>query len=160
MSLLLILLSHRLGPSNCAIAEPPGYVHAMIEATWQPNAISVTPRGRYNDKATGQAVGASAQASEDGKTVVVRLTNMGETAATAELVVPGFSGGASKPTSWTLQSPGDKDGANPPSDPTKISPQRGTVGVGDGRAQSGDTVQLPPFSYVVVEYGGASRDII
>ena len=79
----------------------PGYVHSMIASTWQPNGLSVTPRGRFG---SGLApVGASAQASQDGKTVVVRPTNSGDSAATAELVVPGFSG-VSKPTTWTLQS--------------------------------------------------------
>jgi hypothetical protein len=104
-------------------------------------------------------IGASAQASNDGKTVVVRLTNMGMSATTVELVVPGFSGGA-KPVTWTLQSVGsdgkvDKDGANPPADPTKISPQKGgadDVLIGQGVAHGGDTVLVPAFSYVVVEY--------
>ena len=138
--------------------QPPGYVHAMIEATWQPNAISVSPRGRYNGPSQ---IGASAQASDDGRTVVVRLTNMGNTAATVEMSIPGFSGGSSKPSTWTLQSPGNKDGANPPSDPTKISPEKGAVrvGVGEGQEKAGDTVALPAFSYVVVEYGGASKEM-
>ena len=139
------------------LVQPPGYIHSMIASTWQPNGLGVTPRGRYNQAA--QLLGASAQASEDGKTVVVRLTNMGDSATTAELVVPGFSGVA-KPTTWTLQSvvaggKVDKDGANPPGDPTKISPQKGAakVGMGEGVAQGGDTVEVPAFSYVVVQYG-------
>ena len=50
----------------------------------------------------------------------------------------------------------NKDGANPPGDPTKISPQKDAVRVGLGLgAQGGDAVVLPAFSYVVVEYGGA-----
>ena len=44
----------------------------------------------------------------------------------------------------------DKDGANPPSDPVKISPQKGGLEVAVGKG--GDTVLLPAFSYVVVEY--------
>lgn len=133
----------------------------MIASTWQPNALGVTPRGRYVNPRSGDGgVGASAQASDDGKTVVVRLTNMGMSAATVELVVPGFSGGASKPVTWTLQSVGydgkvDTDGANPPADPTKISPQKGgaDIGIGQGVAnKGGDRVPVPAFSYIVVEY--------
>ena len=39
----------------------------MIESTWQPNGLEVSPRVPYN--APKQMVGASAQGSEDGKTV-------------------------------------------------------------------------------------------
>ena len=47
----------------------------------------------------------------------------------------------------------DKDGANPPSDPVKISPQKGGLEVAVGKGgKGGDTVLLPAFSYVVVEY--------
>jgi hypothetical protein len=58
-----------------------------------------------------------------------------------------------------MQSPGDKDGANPPGEPTKISPQKGAlrVGMGEGAEHGGDTVVVPPFSYVVVQYGGGSQ---
>ena len=82
---------------------------------------------------------------------------MGDSAATAELVVPGFSGGHAKPTTWVLQSVADgkvdKDGANPPSDPAKISPQKGAIKVGVSEGlQGGDTIEFPAFSYVVVEY--------
>ena len=48
----------------------------------------------------------------------------------------------------------DKDGANAPAQPTKISPQQGgaEVGVGRGWAEGGDTVHVPAYSYVVVQY--------
>ena len=43
----------------------PGYVHSMIASTWQPNGLSVTPRGRFGSGLP--PVGASAQASLGGK---------------------------------------------------------------------------------------------
>ena len=57
----------------------------------------LSPADTLNITATVTNTGAA-----DGKTVVVRITNMGENPATTELVVPGFSGIA-KPTTWTLQ---------------------------------------------------------
>ena len=135
----------------------------MIASTWQPNGLAVTPRVPYNSP--NETVGASAQGSADGKTIAVRITNMDKaTAAKVEVVVPGFSGGSSKPAVWTLQSVGadgkvDVDGANSPGDPTMISPKKAAeeVEVGAG-ASGGDMVTVPPFAYVVVEYGGASSE--
>ena len=66
-----------------------------------------------------------------------------------------------KPETWTLQSVSDgkvdPDGTNPPSNPTLISPQKtvAELAVGGG-AGGGDTVTVPAYSYVVVEYGGAA----
>ena len=149
---------------NMTWIQPPGYVHSMIASTWQPNGVEVTPRIPYSDHpAPGSTVGASAQASDDGKTVVVRITNMDQgTAAKVELDVPGFSG-SGKPTTWTLQSVGadgkvDPDGANPPGNPEMISPQKNSDAVGveltvGGGANGGDMLTVPPYSYVVVVYG-------
>jgi hypothetical protein len=156
--------------------QPPGYVHSMIASTWQPNGLEVTPRVPYsNTPPPNETVGASAQASDDGKTVVVRITNMDkDTPVKVELDVPGFSGSqaaalrsssaddvSGKPTTWTLQSVGadgkvDPDGANPPGNPTMISPQKNSgaaeLTVGSG-ANGGDMLTVPPYSYVVVVYG-------
>ena len=163
-------MSSDWAPLRCAVQpnmtwiQPPGYVHAMIASTWQPNGLAVTPRVPYNSP--NETVGASAQGSADGKTIAVRITNMDKaTAAKVEVVVPGFSGGSSKPAVWTLQSVGadgkvDADGANSPGDPTMISPKKAAaeeVEVGAG-ASGGDMVTVPPFAYVVVEYGGASSE--
>ena len=58
--------------------QPPGYVHSMISTTWQPNAISASvdyaenpPADHWGSK-WNTTLTASAAASEDGKTVVVR----------------------------------------------------------------------------------------
>jgi hypothetical protein len=70
--------------------QPPGYVHSMIASTWQPNGIETSARVPYNDPTA--TIGASAQASDDGKTVVVRITNMAMMAAKVELTIAGFTG--------------------------------------------------------------------
>merc|ERR550514_1433840 len=57
---------------NMTWIQPPGYVHAIIASTWQPNGLEASPRVAYNSP--NETVGASAQASDDGKTVVVRIT--------------------------------------------------------------------------------------
>eukprot|EP01043_Picozoa_sp_COSAG02_P070431 COSAG02_NODE_12469_length_1541_cov_1.079750_3_plen_77_part_01 len=49
------------------------------------------------------SISTSAQASDDGKTITVRIANMGDTGANVTLVVPGFSGVT--PTTWLLQPP-------------------------------------------------------
>ena len=54
---------------NMTWLQPPGYVHQMVNQTFQPNGLSLT----LND--TSSSSTASAQASDDGSTVVVRLTN-------------------------------------------------------------------------------------
>jgi alpha-L-arabinofuranosidase len=151
--------------------------HSMIASTWQPNGLEVSPRIPYSNTPAPNnnetlSLGASAQASDDGKTIVVRITNMDkDKPAKVELIVPGFSGdtsaaaasSSSKPTTWTLQSVGadgkvDPDGANSPGDPAMISPKKDsdavgvelTVGTG---ASGGDSLTVPPYSYVVVVYG-------
>ena len=78
--------------------RPPfntGYL--PLNYSGNPGVCGVSYRGVH-----GKRWGFVAQGSADGKTVVVRITNMGENPATTELVVPGFSGIA-KPTTWTLQ---------------------------------------------------------
>ena len=146
-----------------ACGRRPGYVHKLLADTWQPNGVDVSPRGAWQrdsnyDNAT---VGASAQASDDGKTVVVRITNSGDTPAAISLSVKGFSGGATKPTTWLLEAPPlagstwwpDKGGTNPHDEPTLISPKRGSARVGLGLglgAGGGDALALPPFAYEVL----------
>ena len=106
------------------------------------------------------SVGASAQASNDGKRLVVRITNVGDAGAAITLDVPSFSGVVT-PTTWLLQAPvttgsnwyPSKGADNPFYDPTRISPKRDADGVLlDTHTGTVDKLALPPFSYLVVEY--------
>eukprot|EP01052_Picozoa_sp_SAG31_P006634 SAG31_NODE_307_length_17957_cov_5.236645_6_plen_81_part_00 len=71
----------------------------------------------------------------------------------------GFSSPAEKATSNRLllgqsviDGKVDPDGTNPPSNPTLISPQKSTeIHIGQGDS-GGDSINVPAYSYVVVEY--------
>jgi hypothetical protein len=93
----------------------------MIASTWQPNGIETSARVPYN--ASNASICASAQVSDDGKTVVVRITNMGMVPAKVELTIAGFTGladdaddgdagFATPPETWTLQSIGSDGTVN------------------------------------------------
>jgi hypothetical protein len=147
--------------------QPPGLVHRWA-STWEPMGLHITPTlqfvssGDWSQKLLNESVGASAQSSRDGHTVIVRLTNTADTPTVAKLHVPGFSGGnATNATSWTLQalmadgSP-DKLAANPPGDPTRVHPVAAALAAG---ADGFDQVALPAFAFVVVQYEkGASTN--
>ena len=127
---------------NMTWLQPPGYVHQMVDRSWQPNALNVTGAG--SDSAF------SAQKSDDGKTVVLRYVNYGadEVKVTVTLT-SGSAGGSSSPTlvqMWTIASD-DPDAANSPANPTAVSPV-GPVSV-PGFA-SGSTLMVKPSSYTVV----------
>lgn len=59
---------------NMTWLQPPGYVHQMINQTWQPHGVDV----QVNDTTDASA---SAQISSDGRFLVVRLTNSGNDVA-------------------------------------------------------------------------------
>ena len=111
-------------------------------------------------------VGASAQASADGETIVVRITNQGDQAANISLAVPGFSGGKTKPVTWLLgpsvTSGSDwwpsKGSGNSPFQPTLISPQKDAASVAPTSGGGVDVLQMPAFSYLVVEYASTTTD--
>eukprot|EP01047_Picozoa_sp_COSAG01_P038337 COSAG01_NODE_3106_length_6575_cov_25.785207_4_plen_287_part_00 len=151
---------------NATWLQPPGWVHKLLHSTWQPNGLAVTPLdhwGRAGDRMNA-TVGASAQASDDGQTVVVRITNQGDQAANVTLTVPGFSGSTrAGPTTWLLRplvTEGsswwpDKGSGNTPFQPTRISPRKNSpelaaLALADVGA---DVLHLPAFSYLVVQYG-------
>jgi|EP00918_Siedleckia_nematoides_P088767 hypothetical protein len=67
-------------PPPAAGLQPPGYVHKLLADTFQPLGLAITPTGGGPGRMTNidnASVSASAQASADGKTVVVRLANLG-----------------------------------------------------------------------------------
>ena len=85
-----------------------------------------------------------------GKTVVVRYVNYAQTAMTVHVrtkstdgtITNGLGGGNS--TLWTLEpTAGVQDGANPPGQPSLISPQQSSC-CSDG------TMEVPAFSYAIL----------
>jgi hypothetical protein len=126
----------------------------MISQTWQPNALNLTVTD-----STGAMQGAglaSAQKSDDGKMLIVRYVNVG-TAATPTPAVKitvhlktatgqaANTAGAVTINFWTLES-ADGLAANPPGDPTRISPTKSTLpSFGDGAV-----LDVPSNAYVIV----------
>lgn len=129
---------------NMTWLQPPGYVHQMVDSTWQPNGLNVMGAGSDSTF--------SAQKSDDGKTVVLRYVNYGvdEVKVTVTLTGESASGsGTGIPKlvqMWTIASD-DPNAANSPANPTAVSPV-GPVNV-PGFA-SGSTLTLQPASYTVV----------
>ena len=133
--------------------QPPGYVHQMIDQTWAPSALNVSAKaGEALIPATTLY---SAQKSTDGKTLVLRYVNFASasapTPATKVTVhLKGKDGSAvetsGSATVWTLQS-SDGLGANPPGNPTMISPKKSTLAsFGDGTV-----LDVPSNAYVIVQ---------
>eukprot|EP00040_Diaphanoeca_grandis_P032005 m.192845 g.192845 ORF g.192845 m.192845 type:complete len:808 (-) comp32486_c0_seq1:486-2909(-) len=115
---------------NMSWIQPPGYVHKMIANTWSAKALPAT-------LVNGDSV--SAQLSDDGKSVLIRLATT--TGGSVQLTFKGKA--VTGNVKQTTISSADLDDANPPSDPTHISPQSITY---DITLQGGATVPDNSFS--------------
>ena len=115
---------------NMTWLQPPGYVHQMIHETFASKALKTTlasiPDQNGAPGSSSGSISASSQLSDDGKTVYVRIT-----AAEGGPVNITMKGGAIATTTgsitMTTLSGTDLDDANPPSNPTHISPKTTTV---------------------------------
>lgn len=170
---------------NMTWGQPPFYVHKLIKDTWQPNAVNFslagTGCGRV-DRVHG-AEQVSAQASDNGKSIVVRYVNKGAAPANITIQFPSTITGAdtsSGPTTGdtsiytttattaiSILSWPDLAAANTPAEPTKISPKPAAAAhcpgsfdaVADAcRLDEGGALQLtvPEQAYVVVT---VTRDV-
>jgi alpha-L-arabinofuranosidase len=134
---------------NASWLQPPGYLHKMVTETMQPNGLEVVISKSWR----AANLSASAQQSDDGKTLVVRLANVGTREVTLSLNVSGAArlGDAAAATMWLLASPsGDRLDANTPAEPTRVSPVRTTIRRGGG-------LTLPAASAAVVVMGARRR---
>ena len=99
--------------------QPPGYVHVMVHSTWLPRAVNVGVSGFHN-------LSASAQVAEDGSLLRVLLVNNGTAACAATVQLKGWSAAAT--ANVTVLTANSLTAANPPGNPTLISPMTRTVG--------------------------------
>jgi alpha-L-arabinofuranosidase len=143
---------------NATWLQPPGIVHSMIDSTWQPNALQVDmppAAGGWGGQLRGaEGSLASAQKSDDGKTLVLRYINFHQDlphplapAATLKVNLKGSTAETHfvSATMWSLASD-DAEAANTPGDPTRVAPKKTTLpSFGDGTV-----LQIPVNSYVVV----------
>jgi hypothetical protein len=133
---------------NMTWLQPPGWVHAMITHSWQPNAVAAWGRGDV----TG-----SAQLSDDGQSLTVQLVNPVDAAGPMIVslsIVAGFtpSGAVNVFTLAETVPAGtqpDQKAGNSPSDPMYIAPVQSMIEWPAGQAVL--NVTLPPFSFTVLE---------
>ena len=140
---------------NMTFLQPPGWVHAMITHSWQPNAVSV--------HASGDVVG-SAQLSDDGASMTVQLVNPVDAAGPMSVgvsIAGGFAPSGAVNV-WTLaeQVPAGtqptKTAGNSPSNPLYIAPVLSMLEWPAGQATLNMT--LPPFSFTILELFSADSD--
>lgn len=99
---------------NMTWIQPPGFVHQMISSTWQPNSVNVI------SPCTGTQCRASAELANDKQTLVVRHVNHGSAQQQVEVNLQGFLPASQVKVLQIFSE--DVDDANPPGNPTKISP--------------------------------------
>ena len=123
---------------NMTWIQPPGYVHAMIAKAWQPNGVNATS---YDAK-----LKLSAQVSDDGRTAAVSLANDDAQPKLLTLTVAGVHPSAVAQATTLFAANGDVETANPPSDPTRVSPQPLAVTFTDGAVRA----TLPGHSFTSI----------
>ena len=146
---------------NMTWLQPPGYVHQMIDQTWQPDALKVEV-GRNNGSGTQPPLHPpnslfSAQKSADGRTLVLRYVNFHQpsdsrppplapaTTLTVHLLGSMAAAEFDNATMWTLAA-ADPDSGNTPAQPTRVAPQKSLLPV----LRDGVVLSIPANSYVIV----------
>lgn len=133
---------------NMTWLQPPGWVHAMITHSWQPNAVAAW--------GTGDVLG-SAQLSDDGKSMTVQLVNPVDAAGPmiVSLSVAGGFAPSGAVNVFTLAedvpagTQPDKQAGNSPSAPFYIAPVQSMLEWPAGQGVL--NITLPPFSFTVLE---------
>eukprot|EP01051_Picozoa_sp_SAG22_P002256 SAG22_NODE_99_length_20560_cov_128.669029_21_plen_156_part_00 len=148
--------------------QPPFYSRQMISQTWQPNAVSVTSNRSVGrscpeslnrkhlkswrpDGGIADCPGAlSAQASDDGKTLVVRFVNMGAGKTLLSLSFKSKDGAEPKSAEMRLLHNTDLTAVNTPEKPLQISPT--TVKMAPGSNFSNlAAVPVPAQAFAIIE---------
>lgn len=116
--------------------QPPGYVHQMISNTWASKGVAIT--------VAGGGTSASAQLSDDSKTVYVRVAST--PGGKVQITLKGFPYRGT--ANATTISASDLNAANSPANPTYISPEPFVATFGsDGTSQNA----VPENSFTVFE---------
>jgi len=141
---------------NMTWLQPPGYVHQMINQNWLDQALGVqwnsqqTPEklhaGRRSRwlRTTASPYAVSAQKSSDNTKLVVQIVNDIANPTEISLVITNFPSQTSV-KAWTLAN-SNTNLANPPSNPTLISPVQSTMNIPSG----GGNVTVPAYSFTVL----------
>jgi len=129
---------------NMTWGQPPLYVHQMIHEHWQPRAhtVNLEMAGVASAK-TSKGI-ASAQSSDDGKSVVVRFVNVADAPLTLSLNTGGALDLSRKAATMCVLS-ADIAAVNTPSQPENVVPKQ--VAVADPTK-----VLVPPHSFVLLVF--------
>merc|ERR1711920_1127018 len=131
---------------NMSWLQPPGYVHKMIADTWGSRGLKVALSAQdgvnTENPPTYPSPSASAQLSDEGHSVVVRVAVNNATKVVLQLNGKPVSGAVK----YTTISADNLNAANPPSDPTLISPVTSTT-----EFPSDGSIALPANSFTVFE---------
>jgi hypothetical protein len=126
-----------LNPSQVWL-QPPGFVTQMISRNYQPLEVKAESPDRN--------VVVSATRSEDGKTLVLQVVNLGEQAVALPLKISGFDPAKSVGQVWTLE--GSLDVNNTADNPEAIRPLK--TEWKDGLEDGGSVVTFPARSFIVI----------
>jgi Alpha-L-arabinofuranosidase C-terminal domain len=126
-----------LNPSQVWL-QPPGYVTQMISRNYQPLVVKAESPDRDID--------VSATRSEDGKTLVLQVVNIGEKAAVLPLKISGFD--PSKRTGQVLTLEGSLDAHNTADNTEAIKPVK--TEWKRGLEDSETIVTFPAHSFTVI----------
>lgn len=133
---------------NATWLQPPGVVHEMIAATWQPNALKVTVTGGDVDR----GISSAAQVSQDGKTLNVMIAN-NDWGAVPGNVTLSFTGFQPSPTFdfWLMAEPGsgavNTTTGNTPANPEYIKAVKSSM----SWPSSGPlNFAVPPLSFAIL----------
>lgn len=129
---------------NGSWIQPPGYVHKMIYDTWLPDAVAVD---------TTHSLSCSAQRAKDGSKLRLLMVNTAQQETSIRINIEGMS---TNPTvTVTTLTAGDLSAANPPGQPSLVSPATKQVSL-----KSEDTLKVPGYSFTIAMFDEATTELI
>lgn len=132
--------------------QPPGYVHSMVTAAWQPNAAWVTIESGGANPNGGAVYSASAQVSDDGSALTIQIVNNNNGAGSVTLNLLGGFTPVGAIVVTTLNSTSTR-AANTPAQPAAISPVTTTTSWTPG----GFSLTVPAYSFTILQASSVER---
>lgn len=130
-----------LNPSQVWL-QPPGYVTQMISRSYEPFLI------KSQIESSGNSLQASATRSENGKTVVLSVVNPGDKAASASIIIHGYS--PTQPVADVEELAGPLNATNSAKAPSQIQPIRKQW---QPRFENGTAkYDFQPYSFTVIKF--------
>jgi len=130
-----------LNPSQVWL-QPPGYVTRMLSRNYQPVVVGTEVRG-----ADGK-LDVTAKRSEDGRTLVLQVVNVGGQPAAAAITLGGFT--PRKPAAWAEELCGPLEAVNTAQEPNRLRPRESEWKHGCENGVVRRT--FPPYSFTVLRF--------